>query len=109
MNTDSPSPERAAIGGFSIFIRGFFIRLVYGLMIVPVIALTRPDMFTENPAPLIFGLNVYLFVCIAGGAYDVSIGRVPRFSIWSQYKSMNIVSVATLIVILFTLWAFRPC
>jgi len=67
MNVPDPFASPIETGRVGLFLWGLLMRLAYGLLALPLLALVRPDMFTEAPSPLIFAGIFYLFICTGGG------------------------------------------
>lgn len=74
-STTTPLPASAA----NCFLRGFLLRLLYGLFGLPILALITPNLYGEKLHILVGVIAFYLFVCIAGGAQDVAAGIKEEF------------------------------
>jgi len=87
------------------FFRGFLIRLLYGSPALPIMLLIRPDWLRENSRILLLGaLPFYLFICLAGGAYDATSGNSRRIRLFQKPRMFDIL---LLVCWLFLLWFSR--
>lgn len=84
------------------FFRGFFIRLFYGSLALPFIALVRPDFFGELFGLFSISFAVYLIVCIAGGFYDVesSERRKTEFKLFVKPTVKDVLLFAAVLLFL---------
>ena len=81
----------------ALFLRGFFIRLLYGSLVVPVYFLIRPGVFREeNLRGLFFALCAYLLICTAGGAYDVANKR--KIKLWQRPRIRDVLLLTLVFV-----------
>lgn len=88
------------------FFRGFFIRLVYGSLALPFIALVRPDFFGERFGFFSISFAVYLIICVAGGFYDVETREQRRteFKLFVRPKGKDLFVFAAVLIFL---WVTR--
>ncbi|GEM_PF-852140 len=88
------------------FFRGFFIRLFYGSLALPFIALVRPDFFGELFGLFSTSFAFYLIICVAGGFYDVET-RERRKTEFKLFVKPTVKDVLLFAAVLFFLWSLR--
>jgi len=84
----------------SVFFLGFFIRLLYGSLALPFLALIRPDLFGEKYMAMVFAVSFFLLVCLAGGAYDVATRQTREIRLFQKPRLVDIVIFAAMVVAL---------
>jgi hypothetical protein len=97
MNVESQPASQEIGSSISLFLRGFFIRLLYGSLGIPILFIFRPEFFSENTFPLVYGLCIYSAVCIAGGIYDVSTRQKRRIKLWEKPRMIDVIAIALII------------
>ena len=98
MSTDDQQDSQSVGSSIAIFFRGFFIRLLYGSLAIPILLLVRPDFITEDASPLVFGSCAYLVVCVLGGAYDAATKQTRKLKLWGKPKLRDVILLILLIV-----------
>lgn len=107
MNMEGQQPSQETDSNIAIFLRGFFIRLLYGSFAIPVLILIRPGFFGENASALILGLCFYLVVCIGGGAYDVSTKQKRKIKLWEKPRIIDVLAMILAILVIVGLMLSR--
>ena len=104
MQTDDQTSYPAPISRSGSFLRGFLIRLVYGLLGILLIAFIRPDLFSEKLTRILAPLSVYLLICLAGGAFDAATRPTREIKLFQKPK---LVYVVIFLIVMIRLWLSR--
>ncbi len=86
---------------FQFFINGFLLRLIYGLCGIGIIAVIRPNILAENHSEILMAMLTYLFVCIAGGIYDLSIRRLSQFTCFKKKEIIYLIIFVLFLLLIF--------
>jgi hypothetical protein len=86
---------------FQFFINGFLIRLIYGFSGIGIIAVIRPNFFAEHHSEILIAMLTYLFVCIAGGIYDLSTRRLSQFTCFKKKEIIYLIIFILLLLLIF--------
>ncbi len=86
---------------FQFFINGFLLRLIYGLCGIGIIALIKPNFLAENHSDILIAILVYLFVCIAGGVYDLSRRRLSQFACFKKKEIIYLIIFVLFLLLIF--------
>jgi len=86
------------------FLNGFFLRLIYGLAAMGVMALIRPDLVTERYEATLFCLSAYMVVCILGGLYDMSSRKYHRIEGYPRFRKRDLFFLAFGVFLLIQWW-----
>jgi hypothetical protein len=96
--TDDNAPQ------WKFFVRGFLVRLVYGLLGFLILFAIRSDLMTrENLGGAVWGVAIYLCVCLFGGIYDSSIRRKVPFCSFGKPRPRELLLLIFIILLMFFL------
>ena len=84
------------------FFNGFTLRLIYGLSGIGLLAILRPQFLAEEYHAVLSSSLAYLFVCVLGGIYDISIKRLTPIPGLGKPRLIDI----ALLVLVFILFFF---
>lgn len=107
MTTEKENTDSSPVKQGQIFLKGFGVRFIYGVLGCIPIFLLRPDLLRDKPQVLLYSICLYLVVCIVGGLVDASARRAAKLQLFNIRQPSSIFNLVLYLVILLLLWVRR--